>query len=59
MKTLSMANAESIDARAARARVRLRVWHMLFGSILAGLLCWGALFFAIDLAAAALHLIHT
>jgi hypothetical protein len=56
MKTLTVANAKSIGARtAAPAHFRFRVWHMLFSSILVSLLCWGALFFLIDLAASALR----
>jgi hypothetical protein len=56
MKTLSLANAKPVDAgRAPRAGFRLRVWHMLFGALLASLLGWAALFLLIDLATGALH----
>lgn len=56
MKTLSVIYEEPVEARsAAPSRVRLRVWHMLFGALLVSLLGWGALFLVIDLAAAALR----
>lgn len=55
MKTLPAANAKPVAGRATPARFRLRVWHVLLGSLLVSLLCWGALFLLIDLAATALH----
>jgi hypothetical protein len=56
MKTLSVSYEKPIEARrAAPARVRFRVWHMLFGALFVSLLGWGALFLLIDLAAAALR----
>jgi hypothetical protein len=56
MKTLSVTYEKPIEAgTAAPARFRLRVWHLLFGSLLVSLMGWGALFLLIDWAAVALH----
>ncbi len=58
MKTLTVTYEKPIAARSAGpARVRFRVWHMLFGALLVSLIGWGALFLLIDLAANALRAI--
>ena len=56
MKSLSVIYQKPAAARkAAPARFRFRIWHMLFGALLVSLLGWAALFLLIDLAAVALH----
>jgi hypothetical protein len=56
MKTLTVIYEKPIEARrAAPARIRFRVWHMLFGALTVSLIGWGALFLLIDLAVSALH----
>jgi hypothetical protein len=55
MKTLSVLHEKPIEARrSVRARVQLRVWHVLVGAVLVSLVGWAALFLLIDLAASAL-----
>jgi hypothetical protein len=56
MKTLSVTYEKPIEARrSVPARLRLRVWHMLFGAALASLIGWGALFLLIDVTVTALQ----